>query len=91
MSGNKLEVKLATVKFHIDKNPHIKIKLELCTACVKKPCLICPADCYKLEGETLIFSHEGCLECGTCREVCPAGAVEWSYPEKGRGVAYRFG
>ena len=91
MSGNKLDDKLATVKFNIDKNPHITIRLEACAACAKKPCLICPAECYTLDDNRLVFSHEGCLECGTCRAVCPFGAVEWSYPENGRGVAFLFG
>jgi ferredoxin like protein len=91
MGANTLEDKLATVKFNIDKNPHIKVKLEICAECVKKPCTICPAGCYEMEDDKIVFNHEGCLECGTCREVCPSAAVEWAYPEKGRGVAYLFG
>jgi ferredoxin like protein len=39
----------------------------------------------------LIFSYEGCLECGTCKMVCSLQAVNWSYPKQGNGVLYRFG
>jgi ferredoxin like protein len=39
----------------------------------------------------VIFSYEGCLECGTCRMVCSFHAVNWSYPKQGNGVLYRFG
>ncbi len=93
MSGKSpIDEKLATVVYHIDKEPHIIVKKELCAGCEKKPCLICPAECYQRgEEEALTFNHEGCLECGTCRLVCPRGAVDWSYPKKGSGVSYRFG
>ncbi|WP_243675885.1 4Fe-4S dicluster domain-containing protein [Vulcanisaeta distributa] len=38
-----------------------------------------------------IFAR-GCLECGTCRVVCPENNIEWNYPPKsGFGVQYRFG
>ncbi|WP_243678951.1 4Fe-4S dicluster domain-containing protein [Vulcanisaeta distributa] len=33
----------------------------------------------------------GCLECGTCRVVCPENNIEWNYPKSGFGVQYRFG
>ncbi len=59
-----------------------------------KPCLIiCAAENYKWDHErdALIFNHEGCLECGACRIVCPRDAIDWSYPKGGYGVRYRFG
>lgn len=53
----------------------------------------CPANLYKLEEDgTLSFSHEGCLECGTCRVLSLGKVVKaWEYPEGGMGVEYRIG
>jgi len=94
MSGNNtLDDKLATLVFHISPEAHITVDKERCRSCEKKPCLICPAACYQWDegGNALIYNHEGCLECGTCRLICPLDAVTWSYPQKGRGVVYRHG
>ena len=89
-----LEDKLATLTFHIDKEAHIKVKKDLCLKCTDKPCLsICPAGNYTWEvtGNQLIFNYEGCLECGTCKFVCPLDAIQWSYPRGGFGVSYNWG
>ncbi|HOV79032.1 MAG TPA: hypothetical protein PK728_02920, partial [Bacillota bacterium] len=45
------------------------------------------------EGESEIsFDYAGCLECGTCRAVCPKkGAIDWRYPRGGFGINYRYG
>ena len=97
MSGKtnlSVEEKLETVKFKIDKNAHITVKKELCKDCTTRPCLtICPAENYQWDEKTdeLIFNYEGCLECGTCRITCPKDAIDWSYPQGGYGVKYRFG
>jgi ferredoxin like protein len=90
-----MDEKMATVHFNINKKEaHITVKKELCSGCANKPCLTgCPAENYTWEearGE-LVFNCEGCLECGTCRFVCPLEAIEWSYPRGGFGVAYRWG
>ncbi|NPV74148.1 MAG: ferredoxin family protein, partial [Pelotomaculum sp.] len=38
------------------------------------------------------FDYAGCLECGTCRAVCPKeGAIAWGYPRGGFGVSFRYG
>ena len=77
MNGkNSLTVdeKLALVIFDVDRNAHITVTKELCKACATRPCLtICAAENYKWdeEGDCLIFSYEGCLECGACRIICP--------------------
>ncbi|MDH7479765.1 MAG: ferredoxin family protein, partial [Syntrophomonadaceae bacterium] len=43
------------------------------------------------DGE-ISFDCAGCLECGTCRVVCPRpGAIEWNYPRGGFGIVYRYG
>jgi len=97
MNGkNSLTVdeKLASVTINVDPNPHIVVEKEHCGACTNRPCLIiCAAENYTWdeEGDCLVFNHEGCLECGACRIICPRGAVQWSYPRAGLGVRFRFG
>jgi ferredoxin like protein len=39
----------------------------------------------------VIFSFEGCLECGSCRMICDRGAIDWTLPRGGFGVCYEFG
>lgn len=76
----------------VDYEPHIKVDYEKCKKCNLKACTrLCPASCYTVVGDVLLFSYEGCLECGTCRVICPEGAVKWEYPVSGRGIYYRFG
>jgi ferredoxin like protein len=86
--------KLGTTIFHVDQEAHITVQKEICVDCEIRPCLTaCPAELYKWDdaNSTLTFSHEGCLECGTCKMVCSLHAVKWSYPRRGNGVLYRFG
>lgn len=88
-----IEQRLALTKFNIYKEPHIKIDKDKCRKCVGKPCILsCPAKLYTLDekGE-LHFNYEGCLECGTCRVICPYNAVMWNHPKGGFGVWYKFG
>jgi ferredoxin like protein len=77
----------------VDTQPHITVDYDKCRKlCDKKICTyLCPAGCYTLTGNEILFSYEGCLECGTCRIVCPHEAVTWNYPLSGRGIQYRFG
>ncbi|OGO23979.1 MAG: ferredoxin [Chloroflexi bacterium RBG_16_50_9] len=84
--------KLALNLFHIDKEPHIKLDKEKCRRCKHKLCTrICPVENYTLdENNNVVFSWEGCLECGTCRIVCDQGALTWDYPRGGCGITYRF-
>jgi ferredoxin like protein len=97
MNGkNSLTVdeKLALVSFDVDRKAHITVEKALCKACTGKPCLsICAAENYKWdeEADALIFNCEGCFECGACRIICPRDAIDWSYPQGGYGVRYRFG
>jgi len=76
-----------------DEQAHIKVDKEVCKTCRDKPCTYaCPAGLYTLKDEEMSFDYAGCLECGTCRAVCPyAGAITWSYPRGGFGVQFRFG
>ena len=88
----KLEDILNANIWDVDYEPHIKVDPEKCAGCEKKPCTyLCPAGCYTLLEGNVLFSYEGCLECGTCRVICPKKAIEWNYPVSGRGIHYRFG
>ncbi len=88
----RLDLRLATLTFKPDPEPHIVIHKELCLACEDRPCIfVCPAGLYVWENDRMVFNCEGCLECGSCRIVCPHGAVAWRYPRGGHGVRYRWG
>jgi len=88
-----VEEKLLKTRFVIDPGrPHITVDASLCLSCRDEPCVyVCPAQCYQKEREQLVFNWENCVECGSCRIVCPAGAITWDYPRGGFGVCYRFG
>ena len=87
----KIEELLQRDVYDVDLEPHIIVDSEKCMQCPTKPCLTtCPASCYVLAGDKVVFSYEGCVECGTCRVVCPMGAIKWNYPKSGRGIMYRF-
>ncbi len=95
MSGGKvrrIEDILQSNVWDVDYEPHIKItKPEACVKCWKPCTILCPAQCYTTIGDKVIVSYEGCLECGTCRVICPYNAIEWKYPVSGRGIYYRYG
>lgn len=88
-----VEERLTLTKFEIYGKPHIVLDLERCEKCSLKPCVSsCPAGLFSVdEAGKVKFTYECCLECGTCRIVCPEGSVKWSYPPGGFGVQYRFG
>lgn len=77
--------------YDLEGTPHIIVDTSLCADCDFRPCMrLCPAECFTFVGEKLLFSYEGCLECGTCRVVCPKEAIKWNYPRSGKGIQYRF-
>ncbi len=85
-----IQNKINTILFKTDHQSHVKIDAEKCRTCQNKPCLtVCPAGMFSLsgDGKEVIYSHEGCLECGTCYVVCPH--LDWNYPKGGFGVVYR--
>jgi ferredoxin like protein len=87
-----IEDKLAVNKYDIDQDVHIRIKEDICENCAEHPCLsICPADCFKLKEDHITFSHEGCLECGSCKIACDKEAVDWVLPRGGFGICYQYG
>ncbi len=91
----KLEDKLFLVTFNADQQSHLSVKDQsVCAQCRAKPCINgCPADCWEHEKEKdeVLVSFEGCLECGTCRIICPYANIDWKYPRGGFGVKYKFG
>ncbi len=90
-----IEHYLGLDKFVVDdEHAHITLKKELCRSCPGKPCTFaCPAGLYKLKDGEIVFDYAGCLECGTCRVVCPHAeeAITWAYPRGGFGVQFRYG
>jgi ferredoxin like protein len=87
-----VEDKLTTTRFNVDIEPHIRVDIEICETCLDKPCLyVCPAQNYVLSDGKLVFSWQGCLECGACRIACLRNAIDWAYPRGGFGVCLRYG
>jgi ferredoxin like protein len=90
----KTAEKVALNAIKQDSKSHIELNEEECALCESKICLrACPAELYTFEEtlEKVIVDHSGCLECGTCMIVCPAGTVYWRYPGAGFGIRYRYG
>ena len=82
---------LAVNQWKVSKEAHIAVDQAKCSSCEMRPCLrACPAGCYREREGKITVEYEACLECGTCRIICPLGSVSWTYPEHGRGVEYRF-
>lgn len=82
--------------YDFGSNDFIKVDTSICRTCEAKPCLyVCPAKVYKTdEAGELIYNPEGCMELGACVIVCRhigKGAIQWKYPEGGKGVAYHYG
>ncbi len=76
-------------------HPHVRVDAEKYRrAGTKKLLKICPAEVYKPapnDPDAVQTSHENCLECGTCRQAAPEEGVEWTMPDGGKGVKYRYG
>jgi ferredoxin like protein len=88
-----LKAKLGLDVFKPGGAAHIKIKPgREKDVRLQKMVMVCPAGLYSVneQGETSL-TVDGCLECGTCRLVCGTDVLEWSYPEGGAGVQFRFG
>lgn len=87
----KTDDKLALDLFHVASEPHILVNSQLCTQCPHKLCTyVCPVENYQIVDDQVVFSWEGCLECGTCRVVCDQGALAWDYPPGSFGIIYRY-
>jgi ferredoxin like protein len=89
--STSLEDALNANVWDVDDSPHIEVDTTKCATCKARPCLhYCPANAFVQLGDRMLYSYEGCLECGTCRVLCPHKAITWKYPQSGRGVQYRF-
>ena len=87
-----IEEKLALNKYEKAEEPHITPDKDACGRCALQPCLFaCPAGCFVSRDGHITFSHEGCLECGSCRVVCPDVHLRWDYPPGGCGICYQYG
>lgn len=89
-----LPEKLFLVRFRPDTESHLIINQEACRSCIERACLsICPTEVYRYDdaASRVTVSYEACVECGTCRIACSAGAIDWRNPAGGFGVCYRFG
>jgi len=86
---------LMSLKYFTDEQElHLAIiDAEVCQQCKDKPCIdFCPVGAYRLQdGGTVQIAVQSCIECGTCRVLCPYLNVSWKYPRGGYGVAYKFG
>ena len=95
MKRLSIEQLLGIDKFAVDDDEaHIVLDKSVCARCQPKPCTYaCPAGLYVLKDGEISFDYAGCLECGTCRVVCPqAGiAITWKYPRGGFGISFRYG
>jgi len=91
----RLEERLYADEYRPDKVSHLDIPDALrCRECPGRPCIpSCPAGTYRWsdEGGSVVISFENCLECGTCRLVCPYANISWRYPMGGLGICYRYG
>ncbi len=89
----KLEDLLQRDIWDVDEDPHIEIPKdpEQQVGLPKKALVyLCPAGCYTMVGDTVLFSYEGCFECGLCRVVSPEDKIKWEYPKSGKGIQFRF-
>ena len=86
------EDRMATVHFSVSPDPHIVVDGDKCRGCSTQQCVVaCPANLFvPTAAGGIVFNYEQCFECGTCYMVCNVeGAISWSYPEGGYGVAFK--
>jgi ferredoxin like protein len=72
---------------------HIKVNRDKCIGMTCQICYItCPTGSFEIEGDKAVwkFGMQLCGECGACRYVCPADAIDWSYPEAGTGIVMKY-
>lgn len=86
---------LMVLKYYVDEEEaHIRIvSQDVCKDCTSKGCLyFCPVSAYREEPDgTIQLAAQSCIECGSCRVMCPNQNVNWHYPRGGFGIAYKFG
>ena len=86
---------LMSLKYYVDEHDaHLRIiDPQLCMDCADKACLyFCPVGVYRTDAAGGVqIAHQSCIECGSCRVMCPNNNVLWKFPRGGFGVAYKFG
>jgi ferredoxin like protein len=96
MKNNRLSIdlKLSTVLIKFEHDPHITLEHGICRTCAEMTCLyVYPAENYQIDDSlknNVMFNHESCLECGSCRFIFSKGAIKWSYPKTGHGVKFLY-
>ena len=85
---------LMAIKYFTDEQViHLHlIDAEACVSC-EQPCLyFCPVGAYQRQADGhVVIAAQSCVECGSCRLMCPHKNVNWQYPRGGFGVSYKFG
>lgn len=86
---------LMSLKYYVDEHEsHIHIiQPGVCASCTDKGCLyFCPVGAYKEQADGQVqIAPQSCIECGSCRVMCPHNNITWKLPRGGFGVAYKFG
>ena len=86
---------LMSLKYYVDEQAsHVHIVAQdICQKCTTRGCLyFCPAGAYTAQADGKIqISYQSCIECGSCRVMCPNNNIEWHLPRGGFGVSYKFG
>ena len=91
MAKMSVDDKLGFDKFVTDEHEsHIQINEDYHDeAEIKRLVMACPANLYHYDDGKLVFSHEGCLECGTCRVISGGkGVKSWKHPKGAMGVEF---
>lgn len=93
-ADGSFEERMSTVDFRLSERAHITVDTDVCRGCSTRVCVhACPARLFvPTDDGSILFNYEQCFECGTCYQVCDAdGAISWTYPDGGHGVAFRKG
>jgi len=72
---------------------HVKVDPNKCIGLSCQLCYItCPTGSFEMVDGKAVWKYgmEVCGESGTCLYVCPANAIEWSYPEAGTGIVLKY-
>ena len=86
---SRLDLKLDTLIFKLDPEPHIVVQVELCLTCEGRPCtFVCPANLFVWEDSQMVFNCDGCLECGSRRGRDSARPSGGGRPENRRRPAH---
>jgi electron transfer flavoprotein-quinone oxidoreductase len=80
-----LSERIAKLQYNDDSESHIIVENKR-SELMRKLILLCPTNCYSLEGTDVVLQHEGCVECGTC-----SIGTRWRHPKGEKGIMYRYG